>query len=149
LKAVLGIFNTNLELQAKFDEWTTCKQYINQDLVKNITSYDPTARDTVVKVDAKSLASILQGKMEKNNNDCIIIANNISSECCIARFVIFPYLHNPILLHFLIIHILLNSIQFFLSIFRSFSHLFISIIFNHSGFIQFSSIHSCNNAGFR
>lgn len=61
LKAVLGIFNTNLDLRAKFEEWTTCKQYINQDLVKNITSYDPTARENVVKVDAKTLAKILQG----------------------------------------------------------------------------------------
>lgn len=62
LKAVLGIFNTDFELQARFEEWTTCKQYINQDLTKSITSYDPTARHNVVKVDAKTLAKILQGK---------------------------------------------------------------------------------------
>jgi hypothetical protein len=69
LKAVLGIFNANPELQSRFEEWTTCKQYVNQDLVKNITSYDPTARkEHVIKVDAKTLAKILQGK-----NNCFIV----------------------------------------------------------------------------
>lgn len=60
---MLGIFNTDPELQSRFEEWTTCKQYINQDLVKNLTSYDPTAKEHIVKVDAKTLARILQGKI--------------------------------------------------------------------------------------
>lgn len=79
---MLGIFNTDPELQARFEEWTTCKQYINQDLVKNLTSYDPTAKEHIIKVDAKALARILQGK--------------IYAGCCavnIAKVLIFVYLN--------------------------------------------------------
>ena len=62
LKAVLGIFHPDLEKQDKFNEWSMCKQMVNPDLVRLITSYDPTARANTVSVDAKSLAGKLQGK---------------------------------------------------------------------------------------
>ena len=62
LKAVLGIFYPDLEKQDKFNEWSMCKQMVNPDLVRLITSYDPTARANTVSVDAKSLAGKLQGK---------------------------------------------------------------------------------------
>ena len=61
LKAVLGIFYRGKEHQGKYTEWLTCKQYVNPDLVKLITAYDPTARSNTM-VDAKSLASTLQSK---------------------------------------------------------------------------------------
>lgn len=61
LKAVLGIFHTDMEKQDKFNEWSMCKQMVNPDLVRLITSYDPTARANTVNVDAKSLAGKLQG----------------------------------------------------------------------------------------
>lgn len=60
LKAVLGIFHPDLEKQDKFNEWSMCKQMVNPDLVRLITSYDPTARANTVSVDAKSLAGKLQ-----------------------------------------------------------------------------------------
>ena len=61
LKAVLGIFHTDMQ-QDKFNEWSMCKQMVNPDLVRLITSYDPTARANTVSVDAKSLAGKLQSK---------------------------------------------------------------------------------------
>lgn len=60
LKAVLGIFHADRVQQERFDEWSTCKQLVNADLVRLITSYDPTAKSNVRGVDAKSLASKLQ-----------------------------------------------------------------------------------------
>lgn len=62
LKAVLGIFYKDHQQHEKFDEWSMCKQMVNPDLVKLITSYDPTAKMNSVGVDAKSLAGKLQSK---------------------------------------------------------------------------------------
>ena len=62
LKAVLGIFYADRQQQEKFDEWSMCKQMVNADLVKLITSYDPTAKMNSIGVDAKSLAAKLQGE---------------------------------------------------------------------------------------
>lgn len=60
LKAVLGIFHADRLQQERFDEWSTCKQLVNADLVRLITDYDPTARSNVRGVNAKSLAAKLQ-----------------------------------------------------------------------------------------
>ncbi|XP_078362971.1 EF-hand calcium-binding domain-containing protein 5-like isoform X2 [Oculina patagonica] len=60
LKAVLGIFYTDRQQQEKFNEWSMCKQTVNPDLVRLITSYDPTAKANSIGVDAKSLAAKLQ-----------------------------------------------------------------------------------------
>ncbi len=62
LKAVLGIFYTDRQQQEKFNEWSMCKQTVNPDLVRLITSYDPTAKANSIGVDAKSLAAKLQSK---------------------------------------------------------------------------------------
>lgn len=62
LKAVLGIFYKDPQQQDKFNEWSMCKQTVNPDLVKLITSYDPTAKVNSIGVDAKSLAGKLQSK---------------------------------------------------------------------------------------
>ncbi|XP_074636324.1 EF-hand calcium-binding domain-containing protein 5-like [Acropora palmata] len=60
LKAVLGIFHADRLQQERFDEWSTCKQLVNADLVRLITDYDPTAKSNVRGVNAKSLAAKLQ-----------------------------------------------------------------------------------------
>lgn len=65
LKAVLGIFYGDRQQQERFNEWSTCKQLVNPDLVRLITSYDPTARSNARGVDAKSLAAKLQSKDPK------------------------------------------------------------------------------------
>ena len=62
LKAVLGIFYADSQQQEKFNEWSMCKQMVNPDLVRLITSYDPTAKMNSIGVDAKSLAGKLQSK---------------------------------------------------------------------------------------
>lgn len=65
LKAVLGIFYADRQQYERFNEWSTCKQLVNADLVRLITSYDPTARSNARGVDAKSLAAKLQSKFPK------------------------------------------------------------------------------------
>ena len=48
LNAVLGLYfngNEDDEMVQKLNEWTTAKQLINTDLIKWITSFDPTAGD--------------------------------------------------------------------------------------------------------
>ena len=65
LKAVLGIFHADRLQQERFDEWSTCKQLVNADLVRLITDYDPTAKSNVRGVNAKSLASKLQSKYRR------------------------------------------------------------------------------------
>ena len=65
LKAVLGIFYADRQQHERFNEWSTCKQLVNADLVRLITSYDPTARSNARGVDAKSLAAKLQSKYPK------------------------------------------------------------------------------------
>ena len=67
LKAVLGIFYADRQQHERFNEWSTCKQLVNADLVRLITSYDPTARSNARGVDAKSLAAKLQGKLPLNH----------------------------------------------------------------------------------
>ena len=46
LKAVLGIYfngREDEETAAKLEEWSTAKQLVNHELVKWITTYDPTS----------------------------------------------------------------------------------------------------------
>ncbi|CAB3981055.1 Hypothetical predicted protein, partial [Paramuricea clavata] len=57
LKTVLGIFS--IEEEEKLDNWPTCKQFINNDLVRMITQYDPTAAQGMV--DGKKLSENLEG----------------------------------------------------------------------------------------
>jgi hypothetical protein len=59
LKTVLGIFS--IEEEEKLDNWPTCKQFINNDLVRMITQYDPTAAQGMV--DGKKLSENLEGKL--------------------------------------------------------------------------------------
>ena len=73
LKAVLGIFHADRLQQERFDEWSTCKQLVNADLVRLITDYDPTAKSNVRGVNAKSLAAKLQSKCQSflKHRDCV------------------------------------------------------------------------------
>lgn len=71
LKAVLGIFYVDLQQQERFNEWRECKQLVNADLVRLITSYDPTARSNARGVDAKSLAGKLQRKFVQNSSSLL------------------------------------------------------------------------------
>ncbi|XP_028400288.1 EF-hand calcium-binding domain-containing protein 5-like [Dendronephthya gigantea] len=59
LKTVLGIFS--IEQEEKLENWPTCKQFINNDLVRMITDYDPTAASSLGKVDGKKLSENLEG----------------------------------------------------------------------------------------
>ena len=59
LKTVLGIFS--IEEEEKLDNWPTCKQFINNDLVRLITQYDPTAAGSFGTVDGKKLSESLEG----------------------------------------------------------------------------------------
>lgn len=67
LKAVLGIFYADRQQKERFNEWSTCKQLVNADLVRLITSYDPTAKSNARGVDAKSLAATLQSEYAELN----------------------------------------------------------------------------------
>ena len=71
LKAVLGIFYVDPQQQERFNEWRECKQLVNADLVRLITSYDPTARSNARGVDAKSLAGKLQRKFVQNSSSLL------------------------------------------------------------------------------
>ena len=59
LKTVLGIFS--IEEEEKLDNWPTCKQFINNDLVRMLTQYDPTAASSIGMVDSKKLSEKLEG----------------------------------------------------------------------------------------
>ena len=59
LKTVLGLFS--IEEEEKLDNWPTCKQFINNDLVRLITQYDPTAASSSGTVDGKKLSESLEG----------------------------------------------------------------------------------------
>lgn len=73
LKAVLGIFYVGPQQQERFNEWRECKQLVNADLVRLITSYDPTARSNVRGVDAKSLAGKLQRKFVQSSPSLLYV----------------------------------------------------------------------------
>ena len=65
LKSVLGLYfngREDEETEAKLEEWTTAKQLVNNDLVKWIMSYDPTAGSNVGEGGQK-LASYLAGML--------------------------------------------------------------------------------------
>ena len=64
------------------DNWPTCKQFINNDLVRMLTQYDPTAATSIGMVDSKKLSEKLEGKLKHNNfiMVCPIIVRNCFPE---------------------------------------------------------------------
>ena len=68
LKSVLYIFNP--EKSEAYKQWRNCKQSINNDLTKTISTYDPTSkRDEVQIKELQQLLSIVpNGEVEKHGS---------------------------------------------------------------------------------
>ena len=90
LKAVLGIFYVYKSDREKFEEWTTCKQYVTGDLSNKITTYDPTAKESTKFVDSKALAKILQRSSPLFIEGKLVVIRTLYKEAKKALFDLKP-----------------------------------------------------------
>ena len=76
------------------DNWPTCKQFINNDLVRMLTQYDPTAATSIGMVDSKKLSEKLEGKLKHNN---YIMVFSVVLKCFPEKSVKNSFFIDPVL----------------------------------------------------